>query len=435
MHNQFPDDQHRTAQEESEEVEAEGGQEERNYRPRVPTVQGQYENVREHLADEPPSNVNPTRRGGEARSHVTLSSEDLQAVREGLARAKRSLIAEGRDAMQSNRDNLQKSMRVIEGDMSQDIPDRSPQPQYEPGRHPSPHHEAARPFQPHQGHRHQLNFVADSRPQPPQESIGLPQNTREDLANQYMSEENGQNHFRQPQLRQDIIGHTRSYTEGSPKPPMPDEDLKTNLRSLSSQNDHHRQPQQQQYEIGQTHLFHEDHQGQQITEEVRQSQFRQIPPQHQVLGEPQPQEQPYRALDVRPDNPNPEDERQRQQQTLDQLYIQHMNLERNNYHREKQIVEKEISHRELLRHSEQERLWEEQRRQTHNRLPQEQPRTPPQHERMPQNQRTPGSGFEQRESGRHREEFIPYDERHPAWRDQRLPRGVNPKRYHIHNDL
>ncbi|XP_050723391.1 trichohyalin-like isoform X2 [Eriocheir sinensis] len=525
-------DQHRTKQEESEQVVAAGGQEERNYRPRVPTVQGQYEdNVREHLGDDPSSTVNPTQRGEETLNHMTLSSEDLQAVREGLARAKRSLIAEGRDPMQSNQDDMQKSMRVVEEEaiLPQDFANRSPQPQYEPRGQPSPHYEAARPSQPQHGlsRHHQPNFAEDSRPHLRKDSTRRPQNSRLDFSNQNMPGENRQNHFRQPQLRQDTLGQSQSLADGSQRHYMPDEARKTNLRPLPSQNEDHRQPQLQQDATGQTHHSQEDRQREQMTEEVHQSHFRQVPPQHEVhkqpqlqqnineqlhssqedsqreqmteevhqghfrqvptqhevhkqpqlqqnineqlyssqedsqreqvseearqshfrqvptqheaLGQPQPQEdtseQPHRTPEDLQRQDSPEDERQRQQQALDQLYIQHMNLERNNYHREKQIVGKEISDRELLRHREQERLWEEQRRQTHNKSPQGQPRTPPQ-------QRTPGSGLKQRESGRphqeetrHREEFIPYDERHPAWRDQRLPRGVNPKRYYIHNDL
>lgn len=428
-----PVDQHQTQQEESESGVAAGGQEERNYKPRVPTVQGQYDSSDpEHLGGEPWSKQNSAQPGEATPSQRKLSSEDLQAVREGLARAKQSLASEGRKTRQPNQSDMRQgqSMRVVEEEpvMPRDYAAGTPQPQYLARRERSLQYDVTRPSALHHN---------PGRHVQPQDSTRQPQNLQ-DLSNHGVPVENGRSHLHHPQPQEDAIKQTESLTGDSQKQYMPEEVRHTRFRSPHSVNEDQGQPQLQRDTDGQPHSSH-DFQPEHASEEVNQRHFRQVQSHYEAPTQPEAQdanEQPHTTPEDIQTQHSPEDDRQRQQQVLDQLYIQHLNLERNNYHRERQIVEKEINQREMMRNREKEQMWLEQRRQAPNRSPQEHHR-PLQHQEM-----TPGSGLEQRESGRsqqeeavHREEFIPYDERHPAWRDQRLPRGVNPKKYYIRNEF
>ncbi|KAK8399535.1 hypothetical protein O3P69_003539 [Scylla paramamosain] len=114
-------------------------------------------------------------------------------------------------------------------------------------------------------------------------------------------------------------------------------------------------------------------------------------------------------------------------ENLDQLYIQHRNLERQGYHREQQIVQQEIEAQEMLRLRQQEEMWQEQRRQAHQRARESYPPPHGRREHYP-----PGAPYHAESGG--------LDRQHPVWRDhqlhgQRLPRGVNPRRYYRSEDL
>lgn len=151
-----------------------------------------------------------------------------------------------------------------------------------------------------------------------------------------------------------------------------------------------------------------------------------------------PQEIHAMELKNEPEGPSQQYTRREQFQyepeTLDHLYVQQRNLERHNYHREEQIVHKELKEQEMLRHHQQE-LWQEQRRQPHHWSREGHP--------LPRRQ----GGEEHWEVGRPSSMSVPHqgeagrvEGRHPAWRDnqhhgQRLPRGVNPRRYYMHDDF
>lgn len=380
-------------------------------------MQGQYESNEQERLSLPPSPGNSTQR--DEINQRTLSSEDLQAVREGLARAKRSFVSEESEA---NRGDNQQAMRVVDEALARNHETQ----QYI---QPLPHDN--RPYQPYlEANRHpQVNVEVNNQPQPryeanrpdqPQEYITQPQNSHEDQRF-YMPDDPRQSHLKQPSPHEGVR-QSQNLAEIHHRQNMPEE-------ARQQQTPHAEGPRQ-------PHILKEDPQRQYMPEETPQHHFRQVQAE-EAFTRPQPQEnsighiqrtsEDHRLHRVEDDH--------NYQQTLDQLYIQHMNLERNNYHREQQVVEKEIEQREMLERQRKEELWKDQRRQTHAMQPQEQNGTPQHHYRMPD------SGMEQWEGRSHYEEpqhveFIPYDERHPAWTNQRLPRGVNPNKYYIiHNDL
>ena len=120
----------------------------------------------------------------------------------------------------------------------------------------------------------------------------------------------------------------------------------------------------------------------------------------------------------------------------DPLYVQHRNLEPRDYHREQLSVYQEREAQEMLRSRQQEDVWQEQRRQAYHRTREGRPHPHP---------RRGGSG-EQWEAEHqpsmgapHQAESGGVEGRHPSWSEhhqgQRLPRGVNPRRYYLHGDF